>query len=64
MVKPNTSFNLDVDDINMIDEALIALQTQRTGIVGFEIEAITNLRAKIFHQKNWYKPKDRFAGGG
>ena len=64
MVKPNTSFNLDVDDINMIDEALIVLQHQRTGVVGFEIEAITNLRAKILHQKNCYKPKDRFAGGG
>ncbi|MBT4995442.1 MAG: hypothetical protein HOM88_03120 [Hellea sp.] len=64
MVKPNTSFNLDVDDINIIDEALLLLQMQRTGTIGFEIEDITNLRAKIFHQKNWYKPKDRFAGGG
>lgn len=64
MVKPNTSFNLDVDDINIIDEALLLLQMQRTGTIGFEIEDITNLRAKIFHQKNWYKPKDRFCGGG
>ena len=41
MVKPNTSFNLDVNDINLIDEALILLQHHRTGTVGFEVEEIT-----------------------
>ena len=40
MVKPNTSFNLDVNDINLIDEALILLQHHRTGTVGFEVEEI------------------------
>lgn len=64
MNKPNTSFNLDVNDINLIDEALILLQHHRTGTVGFEIEEITSLRAKIFHQKQWYRAKDTFQGGG
>ena len=64
MVKPNTSFNLDVNDINLIDEALILLQNHRTGTVGFEVEEITDLRAKIFHQKSWYRAKDKFQGGG
>tara|TARA_Y100000389_G_scaffold192348_1_gene219677 strand:+ start:162 stop:350 length:189 start_codon:yes stop_codon:yes gene_type:complete len=62
-MKPNTSFNLDVNDIELIDEALILLQHHKTGTVGFEVEEITNLRAKIFHQKNWYRPKTKYIGG-
>lgn len=64
-MKPNTTFELTVEDINVIDEALIVLQHQRMGAVGFEISQIVDLRAKLFHQKNWYRVKDdRFQGGG
>ena len=63
MVKPNTSFNLDTNDIDLIDEALTLLQHERTGTVGFEVENITNLRAKIWHQKNWYRPKGVYVSG-
>lgn len=65
-MKPNNDFKFSVNDIDLIDEALILLQHQRTGVVGFEISDIVDLRAKIFHQKNWYKVKDdkTFQGGG
>jgi len=63
-MKPNTTFNLDVQDINIIDEALDVLLHERMGAVGFEIQSIIDVKAKIFHQKNWYVAKDRFQGGG
>jgi len=63
-MKPNTTFNLDVQDINIIDEALDVLLHERMGTVGFEIQSIIDVKAKIFHQKNWYVAKDRFQGGG
>lgn len=63
MVKPNKHFELDVDDINLIEEALMVLQHQRMGSVGFELQTIEDLKAKIFHQKNWYRPKGVYVSG-
>lgn len=63
MNKPNTTFELDVEDINLIEEALILLQHQRMGAVGFEVQSIEDLKAKIFHQKNWYRPKGIYISG-
>ena len=57
-MKPNTNFKFDVADIALIEEALILLQHERMGAVGFEVSEIENLKAKIFHQKNWYRPKN------
>jgi len=64
MAKPNSNFKLDVKDINIIDEALILLYQQHYDSASFSKEDITELRAKIFHQKNWYVSKDKFQGGG
>lgn len=63
MTKPNMKFELDVNDIDLIDEALILLQHHRMGSVGFEIQSIEDLRAKIFHQKEWYRPKGLHISG-
>ena len=63
MVKPNIKFELDVDDIDLIEEALMVLQHQRMGSVGFEVQEIEDLKAKIFHQKNWYRPKGLYISG-
>ena len=62
-MKPNTQFELNVDDINLIEEALTLLQHQRMGTVGFEFQSIEDLKAKIFHQKNWYRPKGLYISG-
>tara|TARA_B110000259_G_scaffold106610_1_gene122252 strand:- start:14110 stop:14304 length:195 start_codon:yes stop_codon:yes gene_type:complete len=64
MAKPNTKFELSVNDIALIDEALALLQHHRMGAVGFETSEIEELKAKIFHQKVWYKVKVGFQGGG
>lgn len=54
-MKPNTSFNLSVADVELIERALtcmIPLDQSRTN-------DIVDLKAKLFHQKNWYqKNKD------
>ena len=64
MAKPNTKFELSVNDLALIDEALALLQHHRMGAVGIEISEIEELKAKIFHQKVWYRVKVGFQGGG
>lgn len=63
MVKPNTQFELSVEDISLIEEALNLLQHHKVGAVGFEVQSIEDLKAKIFHQKNWYRPKGVYISG-
>ena len=52
--KPNTKFNLDVKDIELIDRALFLAQGNADDIGKREIQ---NVRAKLYHQKVWYRPK-------
>jgi hypothetical protein len=50
LMKPNTSFTLDVKDIELIERALtcmIPIDQSRTN-------DIVALKAKLFQQKNWY----------
>jgi hypothetical protein len=55
LMKPNTSFTLDVSDIDLIDRALTCLIPLDQSITSRVVE----LKAKIHHQKNWYqKNKD------
>lgn len=56
MPKPNTKFELSVKDIDLIEHAL------RT--CDLEPEETADVLAKLHHQKNWYRPKDKFTGGG
>lgn len=63
MAKPNMLFELNVKDMELIEEGLILLQRHRMGSVGSEIQEVEDLKAKIFHQKNWYRPKSVYISG-
>lgn len=63
MVKPNENFELSVSDIDLIEEALNLLQHERTGNIGFSTQEIEELKVKIFHQKNWYRPNGLYISG-
>lgn len=61
MAKPNMLFELNVKDMELIEEGIILLQSQ--GAAGVKIQEIEDLKAKIFHQKNWYRPKGTYISG-
>jgi len=58
--KPNTKFNLNVKDIELIESALFLLQSTADDAGKREIQ---NVRAKLYHQKVWYRPKKDYVGG-
>jgi hypothetical protein len=60
MTKPNTRFNLNVRDIELIESALFQLQADADDVGKREIQ---NLRAKLYHQKVWYRPKKDYVSG-
>jgi len=60
MAKPNENFKLNVRDIELIDSALFLLQANADEKDKSEIQ---NLRAKLYHQKVWYRPKNDYVGG-
>ena len=72
LVKPNTSFKLSVRDIEVIEQALRA-KAGRRGLAIAEGETSPQLReemkeiqelfGRIYHQKNWYRPKGKFVSG-
>jgi len=55
MTKPNDKFKLSVQDIKIIENAL--LEQEQTA-------EIQNLLGRIHNQKNWYRPKDAIYVGG
>jgi hypothetical protein len=59
-MKPNTKFNLDVKDLELIESALFLLQSNADNEGKREIQ---ELRAKLHHQKNWYRPKEDYVSG-
>jgi len=59
-MKPNTKFNLDVKDLELIESALFLLQADADQEGKREIQ---NLRAKLHHQKVWYRPKKDYVSG-
>ena len=63
MAKPNMLFELNVKDMDLIEEGLILLQRHHMGSVGSEIREVEDLKSKIFHQKNWYRPKGTYISG-
>jgi len=60
MAKPNESFKLNVKDIELIESALFLLQANADDAGKREIQ---NLRAKLHHQKVWYRPKKDYVSG-
>lgn len=72
MIKPNTKFNLDIRDIEIIEEALRAKAGRRGMSIANgetstklkdEMHEIQELLGRIHHQKNFYKPKGFVPGG-
>jgi hypothetical protein len=61
IMKPNLKFNLDVNDIEIIEQALFDAQLKSDNEGKKEIQ---NLRAKLHHQKTWYRPKNAIYVGG
>ena len=54
-MKPNKKFELSVEDLELIENAL--LQQQQT-------REIQELLGRLHNQKNWYRPKDAIYVGG
>ena len=72
LVKPNTSFKLSVRDIEVIEQALrakagrrgLAIAEGETSLqLREEMKEIQELLGRIYHQKNWYRPKGKFVSG-
>jgi len=59
-MKPNTNFVLSVRDIELIEQSLFLLQTNADDAGKREIQ---NLRAKLHHQKVWYRPGKNYVSG-
>ena len=59
-MKPNTKFNLDVKDLELIESALFLLQANADQEGKREVQ---ELRAKLYHQKVWYRPKKDYVSG-
>ena len=55
MSKPNTNFKLSVQDIALIEHALLSQK---------QTKEVRELLAKIHHQKIWYRPKDKIYVSG
>jgi len=60
-MKPNTSFNLSVEDVDYIETALMKMQLDMTD--SKDKKDIVELLAKIYHQKVWYRPKKNYVSG-
>ncbi len=72
-MKPNTQFELSINDIEIIENALRA-KAGRRGIkiltgdedvkrLKKEVDAIQNLLGRLHHQKVWYRPNKSYVGG-
>ena len=60
-MKPNTKFNLDTNDVEHIERALHMLQSSFDN--DDDKKEIVNILAKLYHQKNWYRPKKDYVSG-
>ena len=60
MAKPNTKFNLNVRDLELVEQALFLAQANADDKGKREIQ---ELRAKLHHQKVWYRPQKDYVSG-
>lgn len=60
-MKPNTKFTLGVKDVEHIENALHLLQASIKDDA--KKKEIVELKAKLYHQKNWYRPRTNYVGG-
>jgi hypothetical protein len=59
-MKPNTKFELNVADLELIESALFH---QLTKSDEDRKKTINNLLGKLHNQKNWYRPKKGYVSG-
>ena len=73
MAKPNTTFNLDVKDLELIEDALHSVIAKRSNdlisdensqtsaadraSVEAEMSEMRDLLGRLHNQKNWFRPK-------
>lgn len=71
-VKPNTKFELDIRDIEIIESALRAkagrrglaiAQGETSEKLKAEMLEINDLMGRIHNQKVWFRPKGKFVSG-
>lgn len=60
-MQPNKSFQLDINDIEIIERALFLLQ--QNSDKNLDKTKVVGVRAKLHHQKNWFRPKKNYVGG-
>ena len=60
MTKPNTQFELSVEDLKIIEQCL---RYKMSFADEDEKIRINRLLAKIHNQKNWYRPKEGYVSG-
>lgn len=72
-MKPNNNFELSIRDIEVIESALRAKAGRRGLAIAqgaasdetrAEMHEIQELLGRIHNQKNWYRPSDKWVGGG
>jgi len=72
-MKPNNNFELSVRDIEVIESALRAKAGRRGLAIAqgaasdetrAEMHEIQELLGRIHNQKIWYRPSDKWVGGG
>ena len=73
MAKPNTTFNLEVKDLELIEDALHSVIAKRSNdlitagdaqnatvvraSVEAEVSEMRDLLGRLHNQKNWFRPK-------
>ena len=60
MSKPNTNFHLTVQDLALIEMALITYQSTQKN----RHKQVQELLGKFYEQKVWYRPKDEIYVSG
>ena len=60
-MKPNTKFTLCVKDVEHIENALHLLQASIKDDA--KKKEIVELKAKLYHQKHWYRHRTNYVGG-
>ncbi len=63
MGKYNRTFELSLDDMDVIEIALRAAQTQNEGIP-VDAKCVSNVLGKLHNQKTFYRPRNEVYVGG
>ena len=71
-MKPNLKFELSIEDIQIIEDALRAkagrrgmriMQGEDQDQLHEEMKQINDLLGRLHNQKNWYRPAKNYVGG-